>query len=206
MSGRMPGRALARSFYDRDAREVAPDLLNKALVSTVPSAGERLVARLVEVEAYAGADDPGSHAFRGETARNATMFGRPGCLYVYFTYGMHWCANAVCGPGTTPHAVLLRAAAPLGGLDLMRSRRPKSRRDSDLCAGPARLAAAFGLDGASDGADLVRGPVRIVDDGVAPPENPGVSERIGLAPGRGGEHRWRYYLPGDPHVSHRPRR
>lgn len=201
----MPGRTLPRRFYDRDARDVAPELLNKLLVGLDPVTGERIVARLVEVEAYAGADDPGSHAFRGQTARNATMFGRPGLLYVYFTYGMHWCANAVCGPGATPHAVLLRAATPLVGLEIMRRRRPKARRDADLCAGPARLATAFGLSGDYDGADLVSGPVRIVDDGVAPPKRPGISERIGLSPGRGEEHRWRYYIPGDPHVSGRPR-
>ena len=205
MTRRAPGRTLPRRFYDRDARDVAPELLNKVLVSLDPATGERLAARLVEVEAYAGADDPGSHAFRGLTARNAAMFGRPGSLYVYFTYGMHWCANAVCGPGATPHAVLLRAAMPLEGLEDMRARRPKARRDSELCAGPARLAASFGLTGAVDGADLVTGPVRIVDDGVEPPAHPGISERIGLSAGRGDEHRWRYYLPGDSHVSRRPR-
>ncbi len=205
MSRRVPGTMLPRRFYDRDAREVAPELLNKLVVSVDEETGRRLVARLVEVEAYAGAEDAGSHAFRGRTNRNATMFGRPGSLYVYFTYGMHWCANAVCGPGETPHAVLLRAAAPLEGLDVMRSRRPKARRDSELCAGPARMAAAFGFDKSHDGADLVRGPVRIVDDGLAPPERPGISERIGISAGRGDEHRWRYYLTGDPHVSRRPR-
>jgi len=201
----MPGKTLTRRFYDRDARGVAPDLLNKLLVSHDSVTGVHLLARLVEVEAYAGADDPGSHAFRGPTARNATMFGRPGHLYVYFTYGMHWCANAVCGPGSTPHAVLLRAAAPLEGLEMMRRRRPRARRDVDLCAGPARLAAAFGLSGVYDGADLVTGTLRILDDGVAPPKRPGISERIGLSPGRGDERHWRYYVTGDPHVSRRPR-
>ncbi|MCZ7536305.1 MAG: DNA-3-methyladenine glycosylase [Acidimicrobiia bacterium] len=209
MTGRARGTTLPRSFYDRDAREVAPELLNKLLVSVDGETGARLVARLVEVEAYAGADDAGSHAYRGRTQRNATMFGRPGSLYVYFTYGMHWCANAVCGPGAVPHAVLLRAAAPVEGLDAMRARRPKARRDTELCAGPARLTAAFGLDGRADGTDLVRGPVRgpvrIVDDGVDPPERPGVSVRIGISSGRGDEHPWRYYVTGDPHVSRSPR-
>lgn len=199
-----PSRTLSRSFYDRDARRVARELLNKLLVKG--RGRERIAARLVEVEAYCGPDDPGSHAFRGQTARNATMFGPPGHLYVYFTYGMHWCANAVCGPGSSPHAVLLRAAAPLAGLDAMRARRGDSRvtrRDRDLCSGPARLAQAFGIDRALDGADLVRGPVRIVDDGTPPPRRPGVSTRIGLAVGRGEDLAWRYTVPGDPNLSRR---
>jgi DNA-3-methyladenine glycosylase len=196
-------RALPRRFYDRDAIEVAPELLNKVLVSD--EGDERVAARIVEVEAYRGLDDPGSHSYRGRTPRNATMFGPPGGLYTYFTYGMHWCANAVCGPGEQPHAVLLRAAVPLDGLDVMRVRRVKARRDRDLCAGPARLAQAFGLDRAHDGIDLTRGPIRILDDGVAPPDVPGVSVRIGLAPGKGDEFPWRYYVLSDPNVSGRPR-
>jgi DNA-3-methyladenine glycosylase len=194
---------LPRRFYDRDALDVAPELLNKLIVTTEGS--ERVAARLVEVEAYRGADDPGSHAYRSCTPRNATMFGRPGGLYVYFTYGMHWCANAVCGPGLQPHAVLLRAAAPVDGLDVIRVRRPKARRDRDLCAGPARLAQAFALDRAHDGFDLTRGAIRIVDDGTPPPTDPGVSTRIGLAAGKGDEFPWRFYLAGDPNVSVRPR-
>jgi DNA-3-methyladenine glycosylase len=194
-------RALPLSFYDRDAREVAPELLNKVLV--LGSTTERIAARIVEVEAYCGAEDPGSHAFRGPTARNATMFGRPGRLYVYFTYGMHWCANAVCGPGAVPHAVLLRAGAPLAGLEQMRSRRVAARRDRDLCSGPARLAQAFGIDRGCDGADLVTGPLRIVDDGTAPPDRPGVSTRVGLSAGRGEDLAWRYLIAGDPNLSRR---
>jgi DNA-3-methyladenine glycosylase len=190
---------LPRRFYDRDALDVAPELLNKLIVST--EAPERVVARLVEVEAYRGADDPGSHSYRGRTARNAVMFGRPGYLYVYFTYGMHWCANAVCGPGLQPHAVLLRAAVPIAGVDLIWARRPKARRDRDLCSGPAKLAQAFVLDRAHDGLDLTRSAIRIVDDGTPPPTQPGVSTRIGLAPGKGDEFPWRYYVTGDPNVS-----
>jgi DNA-3-methyladenine glycosylase len=191
--------ALPRAFYDRDALDVAPELLHKVL------AGNGVRARLVEVEAYRGADDPGSHAYRGRTPRNASMFARPGSLYVYFSYGNHWCANAVCGPGETPHAVLLRAAAPLAGVDLMRARRPGARRDVELCRGPGRLGQAFALDRAHDGGDLVRGPVRILDDGTPPPARPGVSRRVGLAPGKGDALGYRFYVPGDPHVSARPR-
>jgi DNA-3-methyladenine glycosylase len=192
-------RTLTRSFYDRDAIQVAPELLNKVLVRT--GDGARLAARIVEVEAYRGADDPGSHAFRRKTQRNATMFGRPGKLYVYFSYGNHWCMNAVCGPGEQPHAVLLRAAAPLAGVDAMRERRVAAKRDRDLCAGPGRLGQAFGIDRSLDGVDLVRGALRIIDDGVAPPARPGVSRRIGLGAGKGEDLPYRFYVPGNENVS-----
>jgi DNA-3-methyladenine glycosylase len=193
-------RALPRSFYARDSRELAPLLLNKLLVSD-DGKDLRLSARLVEVEAYCGSDDPGSHAYRGMTPRTEVMFGPPGRLYVYFTYGMHWCANVVATKEGDAAAVLLRAAAPVDGIDVMRARRVKARRDRDLLAGPARLCQAFGLTGDDNGADLVRGGVRIVDDGVAPPDAPGVSTRIGLAPGRGDDHPWRFFVPGDPNLS-----
>jgi len=163
-----------------------------------------VAGRIVEVEAYCGAEDPGSHTFRGRTKRNATMFGPPGGLYVYFTYGMHWCANAVCGEEGEGVAVLLRAVSPLRGLDEMRARRPAARRDVDLTRGPARLCQAFGIDGTFDGADLVRSDrgVTIVDDGVAPPPAPLVDTRIGLSVGVDFE--WRYSVPLDPYVSRRP--
>ncbi len=196
----MRARPLGRRFYARDARELAPLLLNKVLVRVGPP-DERLAARIVEVEAYAGSEDAGSHAFHGPTRRNQTMFGPPGHLYVYFTYGMHWCANVVASTDGVATAVLLRAGAPTAGLDQMRSRRPQARRDRDLCSGPARLAQAFGLAGHADGADLVRGAIRIVDDGVAPPGRPGRSTRIGLREGRGDEHPWRWFVPDDPNVS-----
>ena len=199
-AARRRGRTLPRSFYARDAREVAPELLGKLLVSEDPEVG-RIAVRLVEVEAYAGTDDPGSHGYRGPTARNATMFGPPGHLYVYFTYGMHWCANVVCGREGWCSAVLLRAGAPVDGIDGIRARRPAARRDRDLCSGPARLAQALGLTREHDGDDLVRGPLRIVDDGVPPPDEPGVSVRVGLAAGKGDEHPWRWYVPDDPNVS-----
>jgi DNA-3-methyladenine glycosylase len=193
------GHRLDREFYRRDPRLVAPDLLNKVLVH-----GERS-ARIVEVEAYCGPIDPGSHAYRGKTNRNATMFGPPGGLYVHFTYGMHWCANAVCGEDGEGVAVLLRAAAPLTGVGKMRrSRGTAARRDRDLCSGPAKLCKAFGLDRAFDGSDLVtadRG-VCIEEDGTAPPSQPGNSVRIGLT--AGAEHPWRWFVDGDENLS-RPR-
>jgi len=114
---RRRGRTLPRSFFARDSRELAPDLLNKLLAYDDSEFG-RLAVRLVEVEAYAGDEDPGSHAFRGETPRNRVMFGPPGHLYVYFTYGMHWCSNVVCGETGWASAVLLRGGAPVVGVDV----------------------------------------------------------------------------------------
>ena len=188
-------RRLGRAFYRRDPRVVAPELLGKVLVSG------GLAARIVEVEAYCGAEDPGSHAFRGMTRRNATMFGPAGHLYVYFTYGMHWCANAVCGDEGTGVAVLLRAAEPLSGLDEMWARRPRARRERDLLAGPARLCQAFGLTGVHDGIDLVAAEqgVAIVDDGTPPPHDPSVGSRIGLT--SGADLPWRWCLPGSAFLS-----
>jgi DNA-3-methyladenine glycosylase len=174
---------------------VAPELLNKVLVH-----GD-LAVRIVEVEAYAGGEDPASHAFRGQTDRNATMFGEAGHLYVYFTYGMHWCANAVCGPAGQASAVLLRAGAPLHGIEAMRVMRMVARRDADLCNGPAKLCQALGIDGFHDGADLVgRHPaLTILDDKTPPPRRPGRSPRIGI--NRGIDQPWRWFVPDDPNVS-----
>ena len=199
---------LPREFYRRDPRVVAPELLNKLLVRRRddPAAGpEDRVGRIVEVEAYCGGIDPGSHAYRGMTPRNRTMFGPPGGLYVYFTYGMHWCANAVCGDEGEGLAVLLRALAPVDGLDAMRAVRPRARRDRDLCNGPAKLCQALGLDRAFDGSDLVTGDrgVVVCDDGTPPPAAPVQTTRVGLS--AGAEHPWRWYVPGDPNVS-RPAR
>ncbi|HZP68069.1 MAG TPA: DNA-3-methyladenine glycosylase, partial [Rudaea sp.] len=159
-------RLVPQSFYRRDPRVVAPDLLNKILVAADGRSG-----RIVEVEAYCGAEDPAAHTYRGKTARNATMFGPPGHLYVYFTYGMHWCANTVCAEEGIGAGVLLRALDPESGLDAMRAARPAAKRDRDLCSGPGRLTQAFGIVGAHDGIALYTGraPFAIVDDGMPPP-------------------------------------
>jgi len=161
-----PGTLLSRAFFDRAAPTVAPLLLNKILASADGRAG-----RIVEVEAYAGAIDPAAHTYRGKTPRNATMFGPPGHMYVYFTYGMHWCCNCVCGPDGAGTGVLIRALEPLFGIERMRAARPPQTRDRDLCRGPARLTQAMGITGVQDGADLVRAcdGFAIVDDGTAPP-------------------------------------
>lgn len=193
-------RRLTRTELARDPRELAAALLHKVLVHD--GTGERRAGRVVEVEAYCGPIDAGAHTYRGRTARNATMFGPPGLLYVYFTYGMHWCANVVCGDEGEGVAVLLRALHPLQGLEAMYTARgPAARRDRDLCSGPAKLTQALGLDGVHDGVDLTTGPVGLFDDGTPPPAAPVQTTRIGLS--AGGEHPWRWYVAGDPNVSRR---
>jgi len=189
-----------RSDLEGGPVAVAPLLLNKILAR-----GDR-AGRIVEVEAYHGANDAASHAYRGRTARTAVMFGPPGFLYVYFTYGMHWCANVVCGPDGEAAAVLIRALAPTAGLDAMREARPAARQDRDLANGPAKLCQALGITGADNATDLLaRGRrtdvVRLLDDGTPPPRRPGRGTRIGIAEAT--EKRWRFWVPGDPGVSRR---
>ena len=188
---------LPRDFYRRDPRDVAPELLHKVLVSG------SCRGLIVEVEAYCGGADPASHAFRGPTRRNATMFGPPGHLYVYFTYGMHWCANAVCGDDGEGVAVLLRALRPVAGEDDMWPRRPAAKRERDLCSGPARLCQALALDGSHDGDDLVTGVggATIEDDGFDPPGEVVRTTRVGISVAT--EELWRWYVGGDPNVSRR---
>jgi DNA-3-methyladenine glycosylase len=190
---------LPRRFFARDPVVVAPELLNKVLV------GPNGAGRIVEVEAYDGGNDPASHAYRGLSPRTAVMFGPPGHLYVYFSYGVHWCANAVCRDDGVAGAVLLRALAPISGIEAMQVARPAARRERDLCSGPGKLCQALGIARGHDGADLVtadRG-VGIVDDGVAPPDDAVNTARIGISVAT--DVRWRWYVPGDPNVS-RPRR
>jgi DNA-3-methyladenine glycosylase len=191
-----PGKPLSRAFFQRSATTLAPRLLNKVLASTDGRAG-----RIVEVEAYLGALDPAAHTYRGKTPRNAVMFGPPGHMYVYFTYGMHWCSNCVSGPVGSGCGVLIRALEPIHGLAQMRAARPRTALDRDLCRGPARLTQAMGIDSAQNGIDLVEGleGFAIVDDGVAPPKDPLVSLRIGISVGK--EHPWRWSVRGSAYVS-----
>ena len=153
-----PSFLAQRSWFDRSAESLAPDLLGALLVHDAPEG--RIAGRIVEVEAYLGPEDLAAHSARGRTPRNEVMFGPPGHLYVYFVYGMHHCANVVCGPGAKPEAVLLRAVELTQGEELARSRRgdvPAAR----LASGPGNLAAAFGIDRRLNGADLLAGPIRL---------------------------------------------
>jgi DNA-3-methyladenine glycosylase len=173
-----------RDLLAGDAAEVAPLLLNKLLVHG-PCSG-----RIIEVEAYR-ADDPASHSFRGRTPRNAAMFGEPGTLYVYFTYGMHWCANVVTGAAGEGAAVLLRALQPVDGIELMRARRGGR---SDIANGPAKLCQALAIGPEHDATDLLgEGSVRLVDDGVAPPAVARVGPRIGIT--KATDQPWRFRVP-----------
>jgi DNA-3-methyladenine glycosylase len=170
--------------------EVAPLLLGAILRH-----GE-VALRLTEVEAYDGPDDPGSHAFRGRTPRNAVMFGPSGHLYVYFTYGMHYCCNVVCGPEGRASAVLLRAGDVVAGVDVARSRRARST-DRDLARGPARLCQALDIGPSHNGADLLAGPVTL--ELGQPPAAVSTGPRVGL---RGAPERpWRFWETGAPSVS-----
>jgi DNA-3-methyladenine glycosylase len=190
------------SLLARPALEVAPRLLGALLTHDGPAG--RVTVRLTEVEAYDGANDPGSHAYRGRTRRNAVMFGPPGVLYVYFSYGMHWCANVVCGPSGRAAAVLLRAGEVVDGTGTARARRPSATSDRDLARGPARLTSALALDGSHDGTPLTGGPVVLQPRRRSVPRSAiGRGPRVGVGGdgGDGDRFPWRFWLLHDPTVS-----
>lgn len=194
-----------------DPVEIAPRLLGSLIVT------DEVTLRITEVEAYRGADDPGSHGFRGRTPRTDVMFGPAGRLYVYFTFGMHWCANVVCGTDGTCAAVLLRAGEVVGGIATARQRRP-GVRDRDLARGPARLTRTLALDGGDDGSLLVgpdAAPALLHPGGPASALSHQAvrrGPRVGVSgPGGDGEtFPWRFWLADEPTVSPyraaRPRR
>jgi DNA-3-methyladenine glycosylase len=190
MAARLP-----RSFFARPATRVAPDLLGQVLVRRVAD-GSRLAGVIVEAEAYEPGD-PASHAYRGPTPRNEVMFGRPGRLYVYFTYGNHWMANVVTRKAGEGSAVLLRAVRPIDGIETMSANR--GRTDMlGLCSGPGKLAQAFAISREQNGEDLVAGSVVWLERGngaVVRSRGPRVGVSVGVEP------KWRFWVSGDPYVS-----
>jgi DNA-3-methyladenine glycosylase len=193
------GRVLPRAFFDRDVVEVARGLLGRVVESRTASG--LVSVRLVETEAYAGEDDPASHAWRGPTPRSAVMFGPPGRLYVYFTYGMHHCTNIVCGPDGVASAVLLRAGEVVDGVELARARRRPGVADRVLASGPANLAVCLGLDTGWTGTDVVaaRSPLRLRAGEPVPDDEVVAGPRVGIT--RAVEIPWRFRVAGNPHVS-----
>ncbi|TCC17297.1 DNA-3-methyladenine glycosylase [Kribbella speibonae] len=214
---------MRRSLLAGPVLEVAPRLLGTVLTSTTPEG--TVAVRLTEVEAYDGPNDPGSHAYRGQTPRNAVMFGPPGFLYVYFTYGMHFCMNVVVGPDEKPSAVLLRAGEVIEGLELARLRRnqpapqkvafnqaapgvhpgpvvkrPPTNPDRDLARGPARLCVALGIGREGNGTDLLakNSPIEL-SDGPGFTGEPVTGPRVGLR--EAADRPWRFWIPDDPTVS-----
>lgn len=190
-----PGRAQLA----RPAVQLAPRLLGAVLASRVD--GCDVAVRLTEVEAYEGLDDPASHAFRGPTPRTSVMFGPPGHLYCYFSYGMHWCANVVCDRDGRASAVLLRAGTVVRGVDAAFVRRPAARSERELGRGPARLAACLGLGAATNGVDLLAedSPVRLESLPARRARGVMTGPRVGIS--AAAERPWRFWLPGEPSVS-----
>ncbi|MBT0771128.1 DNA-3-methyladenine glycosylase [Kineosporia sp. J2-2] len=194
-----PPAPLPRSFFDREPLVVAPALLGA--VVRHERDGEVVEVRLTEVEAYLGeGEDPASHSHRGRRPRNQVMWGPPGHLYVYFTYGMHYCANLVCRPEGVSGGVLLRAGEVVNGLDVARARRPAVRRDVDLARGPARLASALGLARDDDGRDVCSGgSLQVLPGTPVPRSRLRTGPRVGVS--AGAESPWRYWVDGEPTVS-----
>lgn len=194
----LPLRPLARAFFARPVLEVARDLIGCLLVHEVEQG--RLVGRIVETEAYSE-DDPGSHAYRGRTQRNAPMFEEPGHAYVYLSYGMHFCLNAVTDRAGKPGAVLIRAAEPLEGLEIMHGYRGNVR-ERDLARGPGRLTQAFAIGRMQNRADLTRGPLVMCGGERLPFEAIVTTPRIGLGAVQDGRP-WRFIVKENPWVSGR---
>ena len=190
-----------RSRLAVPAIDAAPWLLGAVLRRT--SEDGTVAVRITEVEAYLGEADPGSHAFRGQSARNSTMFGPAGHLYVYFTYGMHYCANVVCGEAGQATGLLLRAGEIIDGHETAARRRNQPKSPLDLARGPARLAQALGIDRALNGADVFAAPLRLeLPPEPVPEERISRGPRVGVSGEGGGEaYPWRFWLTGEPSVS-----
>jgi DNA-3-methyladenine glycosylase len=196
----LPLRPLARAFFTRPVVEVARDLLGCILVHETEDG--RTTGMIVEAEAYSS-DDPASHSYRGRTERNAPMFEDPGHAYVYFTYGMHYCLNAVTERPGKAAAVLIRAVQPLEGIELMRARRGGAVRDRDLARGPGRLTQAFGIARAQNRSDLTKPPLMICAGERLPYNGARATPRIGLGMLQDGR-LWRFAIKDSSWVSRPP--
>ena len=195
------GPVLRARFYDRATELVARDLLGAVLECTSPGGVSR--GRIVETEAYLGPDDPACHAAAGRTPRTQHLFGPPGLAYVYLVYGMYWCFNAVTRERGHGAAVLVRAVAPLDGVELMRERRPNARTERELTNGPGKLCLAMGIDGSMNGTSLRDGPVVIRAGTAVRDADVVVTPRIGIT--RAAAWPLRYLVRDDPFVSVTPR-
>lgn len=192
-------RQIPRAFYQRDTVTVAKDLLGKILLHQIDQS--LLAGRIVETEAYLGQGDAAAHSAKGPTNRNRVVFGPPGHAYVYFIYGMYECLNLVAEPDGTAGCVLIRAIEPLAGLDAMRARRPKARRDRDLASGPGKLTLALGVTRALNGADVTRGPLTVRELRQPGPLQIAASARIGIS--ASAHLPLRFYIADNEYVSRR---
>lgn len=185
MTKEAPASGAVRVLLDSDVESVARGLLGCRLVTEFD--GRRTEIAITEVEAYGGADDPASHAYGGRTARNASMFEPRGTLYVYRSYGMHWCANVVTGPEAEPSAVLIRAGIPIDGIETMKHRRGRIRNLTD---GPGKLCSALGVTGDHDGTSVVDGPVRLIVGSLSGTVGIEAGPRVGIS--RAVDRPWRF--------------
>ena len=195
------GSPLPSRFYDRATELVARELLGTVLECTTDEGVTR--GRIVETEAYLGPDDPACHAAAGLTARTQHLFGPPGMAYVYFIYGMYWCFNAVTRERGHGAAVLVRAVHPLSGLELMRRRRPRARKDRDLTNGPGKLCLAMGIVGSMNGKSLRDGPIVIREGEPVADDDVIVTPRVGIT--QAADWPLRYLVRDDPYLSATPR-
>ena len=199
-------KKLPRSFYLRPTLSVAKELLGKFLVRRIGR--QLLIGKIVEVEAYLGEKDPASHAYRGKTKRNEVMFSKGGQLYVYFTYGMHFCANVVTQVEGVGEAVLIRAVEPIEGVNFMIKNRSKRRRGElkcwsngvleELTNGPAKFCQAFGIERKHNGTDLLGDEIFIASGAAIPKSMIGSSTRIGIK--NATDKRWRFFVEGNSFV------
>jgi len=195
-------KKLPKEFYCKDSVKLAPQLLGKILVRKI---GERyLTGKIVEVEAYRGKDDRAAHTFNGKTKRNEVMFREGGYLYVYFTYGMHFCSNIVCGNKNEGSAVLIRGLEPIEEIDIMINNRYgkkciSSKNKINLTNGPAKLCEALGIKREENGLDLTKEPIFLIDGEKVPKKNIVVTTRVGIK--KSVDLPWRFYIKDNPYVS-----